>query len=904
MGCAVAATSMGPPGGDFGALFGAGAGGNAVDNGWSWKAPSSQPVPMKKPTDVWSWSTKPAKPPAEWEQLLEIPQSGEELVEESRAAFDDLLQDAEGTVLGNLLQDVEGVVLDGSNVAPLCEFLLSSADEPAAKNLTRLIQWLSGKSVSSSAWEAVTALVCDKIKLASITNEELLEVIRDLPQALEWENDESARKQLHRTYAAFTRVLDDRALSDGLIYQTMFEKIHRTTNDAQACSGLLSMLTKTLGDHISLKTRAKNVSLAFLAIHSHGGDDLTGTGLISQLASTLGHTSANDISELLKLSTRKVLDDEGRHKHSFLRGRAVKWLACLAQNFSTDHMSVVYAELAKQFRPSHFAEYFASERHTAYEVARILLFDWLPNTDLDKKVDTFVDRGSAAIGIKEIIPIKPGLRKFSSVDLSQVAQEFERLCVQLHRDNTWKALIQAFARTGLSHEYVAYEVFAICKTRYSPKEVYKLVSDVLTNPDLTLTNHIVIVLIEHFMFKGESLLALKMFRAVPSVAITDVPTLPLTLLQDRHVHVDIFELFNRHTGVVPREWREIEKLSITPELIDLVHVIAHDVARTEALNTSQAYRIVWALYRWLQDRGADIKPLVSRALVTAGIMRPIKYHIWIPNERLNYILTLVEKIEGPGIRDRVEVLSIHMRGEIHDKVLRKRSASQHNQWMRQSDSLAKSTRFRLKKWTKLKPFSTDGGRSFWVPPPTEDASPVEASPGGSLGAAVRRLESGKTGSWTRDDEGHKLDDAFSRGALESDASMSLGELRLKFGKTRKGTRADKRKLDDAFSRGAHDQNGPILTKHLDFSSQDDTAVECSSGRFDGTARRDQAGEAGDVLTSNGQESEPDDAFSRAACPVDVPVSTGELDELLSDAPIKSQATLDDLPSDASYERAS
>jgi hypothetical protein len=860
-----------------------------VENGWSWKAPSSQPIPVKKPTNVWSWRTKPAKPPAEWEQLLEIPQSGEELVEESRMVFEDLLQDAEGNVLDNLLQNVECVVLDGSKVAPLCEFLTSSADEPAAKNVTRLIRWLSGKSVRSPAWEAITTLVCDKIKLASITNEELLEVIRALPQALEWENDDSARKQLHRTYAAFTRSLDDRAFSDGLINQTMFEELHRTTKDAQACSDLLSMLTKTLGDHISIKARANNVFLAFLAIYSHGGEDLTRTGLVSQLAARLGHISAKDISELLRLSTRQLLDNEGGHTRAFLRVRAVMWLAGLAQTFSTDHMSVVYAELAKYFRPSHFAEYFASERHTAYEVARILLLYWLPNTDHDKKVYTFVDRGSAAIGVKALIPIKPGLRKFSAVDLSQVAQEFERLCVQLHRDNIWKALIQAFARTGISHEYVAYEVFAICKTRYSPKEVYKLVSDVITAPDLALTNHIVIVLIEHFMFKGENLLALKMFRAVPSVAITDVPTLPLTLLEDQDVHVDIFELINRHTGIVPREWREVEKLSITPELVALVHLIAHDVARTEVLNALQAYRMVWALYRWLQDRGADIKPLVSRALVTAGIMRPIKYHIWIPNERLNYILSLVEKIEGPEIRDRVEHLSIHMRGEIHDEVLRKRRARHENAWMRQSASMANTTMFRLKRWAKQRPFPTHDGRSFWVPWPAEDASLVEDSPGRSFGAAARRLEFGKAGSWTRDDEGQKPDDALSRGVHKDVASTSLGELRLMFGKASNGTRDDGgHNLDDAFSRG------PTLTRHLDLSSPDETAVECSSGR---------SGEA-DVLTSNGQESEPDEAFSRAACPVDVPVSTRELDDLLSDAPIKSQATGDDLLPDASYEKAS
>lgn len=710
MGCAVAAANMGPPGGDFGALFGAGAGagGNAVEKGWSWTAPGSRPVPTQKALDVWGWGARTPKQPAEWEQPLAIPQTVEELVEESRVAFDDLLKDA-GSI----------DVLGRSDMAILSEFLMSSADEPAAKNVRRLIQWLPGRSISASAWEAIIALICDKIKLVSIDNEELSDVIRGLPHALDWKQDDSDRRRLHDMYAAITGCLDDRALSDSLVHQTVFEEVHRTTQNAQACTGLLLMLAKTIGDVASVGIISEQVSLTLLAIHSHGGEDLSRNRLLSQLASMLRHISPTAIPRILKISTRKVLDN-GSPSFAYIRPRALTWLHCLTQAASLDkYMPVVYAELANRLRPYQLTEHFASDHIEPYDIARAILHDWLPHTDLKNATDIYAESVSASTTLKQLKTLKGNLRDISTADLSVVAQEFERLRAQAKQDKawdlTWKILLQAFVRTGVAYGLVVSDVISICKARYSPDMLYHIYIDMLSCPGLALPNRITSVLVHHFMSKGENLLALKTFRADPSLGITEVPTLPLTLLEDFTLKFHMFSMFLRHADSVPTMWRKLLKCKVNPELIDLVHVVAHGVARTTTINDSQAYRRVWSLYRWLQDRGAPVEPLISRALVTAGILRPIRKHVWIPDERLEYILSIVEKVEGVEIREQVEGLALRMREEVHDKVLLRRRAKEENAWTLESTEMAKKAQFRLKQWSKRKPLRREDGRSYYVP---------------------------------------------------------------------------------------------------------------------------------------------------------------------------------------------
>ena len=713
MGMAVAGAAMGPSGGDFGALFGGGAGQPPMQIGWTWTAPGMQlnpSAPSKKPSNLWSWGTKPTKQTAQYEQLLEMPPTGKELVEASRSAFEALLKGRE------MLE-----MLCKTDVTGICDFLRCSADEPAARNTIRLLEWLLGRSVSQSAWQDITALVCDKIQLASIDDEELIQVIRILPRAFDWQHDESACQQLRDIYAAFAASLleDARVI---LPHQAILEEFCKITQSAQACSDLIDRLNMIVKLISCANTSSENISSVLLAISRYGGEDEPRAKLLSRLASVLDEVPTEIVTEVLGLSTRFIVDK--RRAGGFARAHALNWLKCLSAYQSLGRssldMKIVYAELAKNLRPSQIAEHFAPPEMQSVDTMRMLLHTWLPNTDLEKLQSDHHERRNASSGRKNLKTLQFSLRYLSAADLPFVADEFERLHAAGDGDYPWTDFLRAFARTGVDYEAMAHEVFELCKTKYPTERSFSYFVGMLNNPELVLPSSTAVSLIKHFLAAKQPSYAFLLFKQVPSVAITEVPDLPIAVLEHSASTRDVFEILLRQPNTIPVERREIHKLDVTPKHIEVIHLLAYDIANAAVLNPSQAYRNTWACYRWLQDRGAPLKPLISRAIVTAGILRPLQENIWIPDQRLDYVLSIVEKVEGPEEKDQVELLARRMRDARQEGVLSKRRAKLQNSWMKGMHIRANETRYRIRKWTVKTPLQTEDGKSYYVPQPIQD----------------------------------------------------------------------------------------------------------------------------------------------------------------------------------------
>ena len=707
MGMAVAGAATGPPGGDFGALFGAGAGQPSKQNGWSWTSPgmqSDRPAPVKEPSSLWSWGAKKPEVPAEHERLLEIPQTGEQLVEASRVAFEELLCDCD---------KVEELCKE--DVAGICDFLTSTADEPAARNVTRLVQWLACRSVGAMAWESLTALICDKIQLASLEDDELIQVIKVLPGAFGWQADEGERQQLHNIYEAFSASLLERNPGESAPLQAIFEEFCRITQSAQACSDLVERL------HVMNKitncenASSENISSTLLAISRHRGKAETQTELLSRLATALDKVPAEILTNVIASSTRLIVE-KSEPGGEFVRAHALPWLQCLSANVSlrqSCQMEHVYTEFAKYIRPSKIAEHLGPRTISLLDMMRVMLNSWLPNTDLEKLQKNHENR-SASSRDKGARPLQFGLHDLSAEDLPAVTDELERLIAAGYKP-TWAVFLRAFARMGFSYQAIAHEVVATCKALYVPVVTMCIFVRMNNDPELALPASAAVSLIKHFLAINHPMLALCVFREVPSVAITDVPSLPLAVLNHRASTGPVFEMLLREPDAVPKEERGTYKLDVTPGHVEFVHLMAYDMANAAVLTPRQAYRCAWACYRWLQDRGAPLNPLISRAIVTAGILRPLNEHIWISTPRLDYILSIVEKVEGAEERAKVEMLAVRMRQAHHEGVLSKRRAKFQNSWMKGTRMRANEARFRLKKWSKKQPVPTEDGRSYWVP---------------------------------------------------------------------------------------------------------------------------------------------------------------------------------------------
>jgi hypothetical protein len=710
MGMAVVGAAMGPPGGDFGALFGAGAGQPSGQYGWSWTAPgtrSDPPALAKKPSDPWSWSTKPSNKRLKYEQILEKPKTARELVIESCNAFDKVLKERE-----NIKR------LQKADVTAICDFLSSSADEPAARNTAKFFTWLLDRSVSHSAWQDITALICDKIQLASIGNEELVQVIKVLPEAFDWQNDQDAHQQLHDIYAAFSAsLLDDaRAIKS---HQAVFEGMCKITQNAQACPDLIDRLIMLSKITACANTSSENISSTLLAISRHGGEDESRAELLSRLASVLDEVPTEIAAEVLGLSTRFIVDN--RRAGGFARAHALNWLKCLSAYQSLGRspldMKIVYAGLAKVLRPSQVAEHIATLHEEPEDTIRLLLDTWLPNMDLAKLQSDYREKRNASSGRKGKETLKTlqfSLHDLSVADLPFVADEFERLRALGERP-AWTDFLRAFVRTGFEYEAIAHEVLGLCKAKYSVPDLYWIFHSQLKSPELVLPSSAAVSLIKHFLAAKKPGYAFGLFRQVLSVAITDVPELPIALLEQNASTRNVFEILLRQPNKIPMECREVHKLDVTPKHIEVVHLLAYDIANASVLSPLQAYRSAWACYRWLQDRGAPLKPLISRAIVTAGILRPLQELLWIPDQRLDYVLSIVEKVEGPENRDQVEILARRMRKARHEGVLSKRRAKFQTSWMKGTHMRANETRYSVKMWTRKKPLPSEDGKSYHVP---------------------------------------------------------------------------------------------------------------------------------------------------------------------------------------------
>lgn len=707
IGCAVVGASVAPPGGDFGALFGAGGAATDIsENGWSWKPPGlqvNQPLPQKKPSKLWSWNERAPKPTPEWEQLLEMPPSEEYLVENSREAFEELLE-----------RPSHDEQLELRAIRPMLEFLASSANEPKAHNTNRLIKWLAERPSSSTAWQAITDAICDKIQLATIEEDELIEVIRALPQARAWQQHRSACDELHQSYFSFWTSLDGQGCSESPMQQTIFKMFAKTTRDMEGCLGLIELVSRVAVSAGHGNLLSKNIFATLQAISEFDRKD--SQELLSRFALSIDEIPFNIKSGVLASTTSHIIGLRQVNK-GVKNKLAELWLMCLESTSSFSPFSAtmgpVYTRLAAHFKISDLPAHFRNLR--SVDIVELMLRIWLPVADA-KTSEKSVSRASTKH--KNYKTLQPSLRDSSAADLEDISAKFRSFNTEKKQGqrSVWENLLRAYSSASVCYDTVATEVLAISRAIDSPGRVHHIFNCLLQSPHLAIPTSAAVTTLKYFLDKQLLGHALSIFRNVPSIAITDVPDLPVALVKYGRYRTDaVMELLLRQPDPVPMEWRAIAKLDLTQEHIDAVHIIAHDIAHASSLDPRPALRHVWAYYRFLQDRGAPLHALMSRAMVHAGIVRPLNERIWVPDERLEYILHIVEQIEGVEMRENVEDIILSRRTTMHDEVLAKRQYLRERAARSDSTSdLARETRYRLKKWAKKSPLPTGDG-SFYVP---------------------------------------------------------------------------------------------------------------------------------------------------------------------------------------------
>ena len=76
-----------------------------------------------------------------------------------------------------------------------------------------------------------------------------------------------------------------------------------------------------------------------------------------------------------------------------------------------------------------------------------------------------------------------------------------------------------------------------------------------------------------------------------------------------------------------------------------------------------AFRRVCDCLNFLRDRGAPLSSLMSRALVHAGVTRPLRDGTWLSTEKFQWILPFVRRLEGDEVADRLDEAAFALRSE-------------------------------------------------------------------------------------------------------------------------------------------------------------------------------------------------------------------------------------------------
>ncbi|KAK5172935.1 uncharacterized protein LTR77_003057 [Saxophila tyrrhenica] len=329
-----------------------------------------------------------------------------------------------------------------------------------------------------------------------------------------------------------------------------------------------------------------------------------------------------------------------------------------------DPWNAVYELLAQRFEPSDFPEHFGDMLRDRFGWA--LLRHWVPRFTASANVsapdssaeDTAREQATmfAMKTFKRFQPHDPQLSNVS-VDAQAVHEAFSKL--PRHDAYVLNGLIDVLSRKGLPyHQVVAQivDVYIATQPNSTTKNLFINLRRRKTNQPVPLET--ATELMQHFLASGLPVYALYVFESLPSIPLRICYDLPVKLIEEApQIHQDrIWRILCRSTSddKVPLELRWRKRNALTPEHVETVHKVAYAWASSTYISPRMAFRRVWECFRFLNDRSAPISPMLSRAMVKAGIIRPLQETRRLSKAQVRYVIGVIEGVEGEGTAVEVD----------------------------------------------------------------------------------------------------------------------------------------------------------------------------------------------------------------------------------------------------------
>ncbi|KAK0254164.1 hypothetical protein B0A54_05365 [Friedmanniomyces endolithicus] len=364
----------------------------------------------------------------------------------------------------------------------------------------------------------------------------------------------------------------------------------------------------------------------------------------------------------------------------------------------------VYEQLGSLLKPAALARHLCSLDRA--DMAQVLLRHWVPRYLL------FED-GAAAESHDHGV--------FKRIDLGSLAREATASAVgtpssdaSVKHTDPLISLLVALAKWTKGYAVFLQDLLDMLGAVQTRPEVWATFDSIRRHPELGIPATFARTLVLYLTATGDPAhlsLAWKVYEAVPSLSVMECIDFPMQLIEHGLGTPDrIFHLLNSKVGpeIVKPEFRDTPRLALQPAQVDLAHLVAYAWAKQEHTSSRVAFRRVWEVYRFLQDRGAPLSPLMSRSLVRAGIAQPMQEGKNVSLAQVKYIIAIVQRLEGKEAAAYLDGLVWPINKRLRDPS-NPAAVARLSWWAgRMDDGIARKMRWRLRLWTKKKRGWFDG----------------------------------------------------------------------------------------------------------------------------------------------------------------------------------------------------
>lgn len=654
----------------------------------------------------------------------------------SKAAFEQLL--AIATVRWDesnaALQHDQQAILQAHHIEDITAFLQHELNHDDAQNMTALFLWFKDKKLDQSAVANFTTILADKIALANILLCEVHAIVKrlstELPTTLPKRREilldayESLATAIHARlplYASTDRYQSVIALLEGLSNLVpshsaarIFHKIYQQLSPSNRGSAV-PLVAQCLDQWV----RRLN-QYSYLQPGHSGESSCTP---VVDLVNNLDPRHATNI--IINTTARLVVPNPTTTPYT--AAPVPLWLYLLRQapslnDKSWDHedcvWSHIYPLLSNHLSPDHLHDHFAALGPV--DSARLILRYWivpsllgqieLPRAKSLKKPSNTPGHATVSYHILHQPPTSPDstlintrlappsdLESPQSEDpppvdthpsrLAETIQaDFEARCATYVPGNgdivyaPFADLVTILYHHKYRHDYALEMSIKLLLRLGQPKRLYNFAAR-LNKRSVYIPPSIALSLVQFFIEKDCTRHALRIFRACKNLWPSSCPELIFALIESGPVTTStLFQILNRseYSNSLPVALRTEDTNNLSEQRIHLIHNVIWALANSTHHTARESFRRIHDCLRYLVDRRAPLSSLVSRALIQAGVIRPLQEGCWVSTVKFAWILKFVTKFEGEHVATTLDQAIFAWRHELsHEERLRDRERLDH-----------------------------------------------------------------------------------------------------------------------------------------------------------------------------------------------------------------------------------